>query len=999
MTTRLACFLFPLTFTAAAQQVEVTRYDVAEGLPQSMVNHVLQDREGFIWLGTGDGLARFDGRHFVVYKHDPRDSTSLSHNSIWGLAEKDDRHLWVGTRAGLDLLDRHTGRFQHVSTGDAHADGCWQPLHQGPERLLFYSTLLRSFLLSDGVRMERRSLHHHDSYAMRTSDNGRRVHQYLRPDSLVTMDLDNGGEQVRLLPVRPGESVLDLLELDDRWLVLTDRGGWSWNGGTERLALPPDILALLERGHGSKHLERAPDGTLWLGISGVGMVTVNADLTVRARYPLLPPDQRPLTITRIAFDRQGNTWVGTDGKGVFRIAPQRVRFGRCMPGQGLPWEPPSWFVRGFAQWDDHRVLVSFFQGGLALYDERTDRLSPLQLPPSTMAAIQGHDLRRWFRDRHGIIWVQDDLAVFAIDAVQGVPVFEVPRPWGISVVRGPDGHALLFDRRQVLRLRRSGGRWQTDTLSMPGLLAHFERNNGIPFHIGVLRDGTVLVSLTVDGISAWRNDRPMPIEGLATDVRMNAVLEGDDGRVWLCTDQGLFELDAQRLRVVGHWTIRQGLPDQFVYGMLPDGPDAWWLSTNNGLARFTPATGTFARYGMEHGLQSREFNSHAYFRSAGGRLYFGGVNGFNHFRPTGPAVDGDRPQVAVVSLTVQDSLVEFPNGRYPMHLGLPYGRNFLRIDLAVLEMSAPERNRYRYRIPGYREWTERPADRPLELTNMPDGTWAVEVMGLNADGAASEPVELLVLHVPLPFWASPWAFLLVGSLMVLLASGLGFLIYRRRVRRRMEQAEQQLTELRIRARIAQDLHDDVGSGLARITVLARSAERNARRGTLPLDDVEKVGMLSQELMDDLRDVVWVNDPRGGELADLLLRIRDHVRDLFEPCGVTCTFDLPAPLPERSVGNGFKRNLFLLFKEAAHNAFKYSGTERIELLFTLDADTFTCALTDHGSGVQHGPVKGSGHGLANMRERAEEIGARLWIGDAPGGGTTVSVSGPLSCLDH
>src|SRR5690606_39115421 len=109
------CFLPGLRL--CAQQTEVTHYDVDQGLPQSMVNHVLQDRDGFIWFGTGDGLARFDGSRFKVYKHDATDSTSIGHNSIWGLAPAGEDGLWVSTRRGLDLLDRRTGRFKHVRTG------------------------------------------------------------------------------------------------------------------------------------------------------------------------------------------------------------------------------------------------------------------------------------------------------------------------------------------------------------------------------------------------------------------------------------------------------------------------------------------------------------------------------------------------------------------------------------------------------------------------------------------------------------------------------------------------------------------------------------------------------------------------------------------------------------------------------------------------------------------------------------------------------------------
>lgn len=981
-----------------AQQAEVTRYDVAQGLPQSLVNHVLQDSDGYIWLGTGDGLARFDGRNFQVHKHDPRDTTSLGHNSIWGLAERDNGHLWVSTRTGMERLESRTGRFFREQTGPpGSVDGCWRPLLAAGERTLFYSPLCGDLLRFGHDGPHRQHIPHLSSYVSHYDQESGVLNQLVNPDTLVTIAPD-GTLRTSVLPNLGGHRFTGLLRLEDRWLVLTKGDAWTWSVEHGRASLPDEIEPYLRRSVGNKLVVRASDGAIWLGLSGVGVLVLDDDLRIRQVYPLLPPNERPLEITCIAFDRQGNTWVGSDGKGVFKIAPQRIKFGRCMPGQGLPWEPPSWFVRGFAQWDEHRVLVSFYQGGLALFDERTERLAPLDLPPRTKAAIAGRDLRRPFRDQHGTIWFQDDLAVFAIDPRNGRLVFHLERPWLITIVLGPDGDAILVDRDQVSRIVPDGLGYVLVGMDVPNMVSYLRSLPAIPSSIHAAGDRVFLMSSSISPVVAWRGDVRAPINGLLDHVRMTSVVREAGKGLWMTTNDGLFLLDSMDLQVRRHWTIHDGMPDQFLYGMLPDGRGGWWISSNDGLCHFDPAQATLVNYTMEQGLQSKEFNSSAYFRSASGRLYFGGVNGFNQFMPNRDRADGDVPQVAIVSLTVQDSLVDIPTGSLPVRIELPYGRNALRLELAVLEMSAPELNRYRYRIRGYRDWTERPADRPLELTNMPDGEWSVEVVGVNADGLASPPVELLVLRVPLPFWASPWAFILAGSLVMMVAGGLGFLVYRQRVRRRMEKAEQQLKELRIRARIAQDLHDDVGSGLARITVLARSAERHARKGTAPVDEVEKVRVLSQELMDDLRDVVWVNDPRGGELADLLLRVRDHVRDLFADNGTSVHVDLPTPLPERTVGSTAKRDLYLVMKEAAHNAYKYSGADRVDLIFTMTEDRFRLVLIDNGRGLGGGRPEGSGHGFHNMHQRASELGCQLIVEAPPGGGTSVCLVGPLSALD-
>ena len=993
----LACAHF-----GVAQQVDVKRHDVDQGLPQSKVNHVLQDRDGFIWLGTGDGLARFDGQRFVVYKHDPRDSTSLSHNSIWGLAQKDPQHLYVGTRKGLDLLDLRTGRFTPVTTA-GRGDGCWVPIRVREDKALFYSPLLHALLRIENGEAKRTVLAHRDAYINRMSADGRQLYQLMDRDSLLTLDLVNGTEKVDLLPVRPGERAFDMIQLDDRWLFLTTAGGWTWARGQERAPVPQSTETLLASTAQPKHVERGPNGTLWLGVSGAGVVTLHPDLSIRDRYPLLPADQRPLHITDIAFDRQGNTWVGTDGKGAFSIAPQRVAFGRCMPGQGMPWEPASWFVRGFAQWDPTHVLVSFFQGGLALFDEGSTQLTPLNVPELGASTRTG-DLIMVMNDANGRVWTKEGTLVRAIDPATGRIVFERRDTCGNVLDHVPDGGVCLGSScTPFLRVTDAPGTPALVPLGANALEAKLDSLNNTPPHFHVDGRGRIWSSSELLPFSVWSPQGRVELrQGPTTlpDGKLRFVSLAEDGPViWTTTDQGLLKWRAEDLLLLEHFTVHEGLPDQYLSGMLPAGDGAWWISSNNGLCRFDPKAGRFTSFGTSDGLQSKEFNGRAHFRSASGKLYFGGVNGFNHFRPEQVIGDADTALVHLVALTVQDSAVDLLSLGGVPEIKLPFGRNAVRIDLAVLEFTAPDRNSYRYRIHGYSEWSEQPVGRPIALANMPAGTYVLEVSGVNGHGLVSAPRKLLTIHVPLPFWASRWAFLLAGSLLAAMFGGIAFVLYRRRVKVRLERAEQQMKELRIRTRLAHDLHDDVGSGLAQISALARTAQRRSGKGEATLEQMTKVKDISQELMDNLRDVVWVNDPVDGDLATLLIRMKEHVRDLFEPVGATCGFDLPVPLPERRVGDLFKRNLFLLFKEASHNALKYSNTDRIELLIRMDDTTFTCALIDHGAGRKEGPPIGGGHGLANMRDRAAEINAQLVITDTAGGGTTVSVSGPVTCLDH
>ncbi len=746
----------------------------------------------------------------------------------------------------------------------------------------------------------------------------------------------------------------------------------------------------------SKRGAIADDGSIWVACSGQGVVVLDTALHIVRSYPLLPPTERPLDITSITFDRQGNTWVGTDGKGVFKIAPQRIKFGRCMPGQGLPWEPASWFVRGFAQWDAGHVLVSFYQGGLALFDEQTGHLSPLQLMPAAQRTLEGKDFQNPFTDRNGLIWGGDLYRVVAIERGTGRLVFTEHLPRGNARAPGPDGDAVIMSMDAIRSMRCRNGSVVPESHASPRLLDHFNSLGLTPDKFSIDHQWTMLLGSTNIPIQAWRNDAEVPFGPFPAAVRLTSLIPDDGHYSWVTTSDGLYQVNATNLAVNGHWTIHNGLPDQFLYGMLPASDGKWWLSSNKGLSHFDPLAKRFTNYSRVDGLQSAEFNSHAYFRSLSGRLFFGGVNGFNHLMPGALPRDGDTARVVLIGVQMNDSIMDPGEFNTPMELELPYGRNHIQLDLAVLEFTAPEHNRYRFRVTGYTDWVEQAGDRPIVLNNVPDGRYSVEVEGVNGDGLRSIPRTLLLFHVPLPFHASPWAFLLGGAMIIGLLSAALFILYRHRIQRREERTEQELKELRIRARVSQDLHDDVGSGLARIAALSRSAVVRTRKGEHAGEQVEKLTTLSQELMHDLRDVVWMNDPRGGELADLLLRIRDHVRDLFEGTETLCTVEFPSPLPERSIGPAAKREVYLIAKEAAHNASKYSKASAVLLRFELYDHVFRLTVADNGVGKNEGAAN-FGHGLRNMRERASVLGCTLEAGNRSGGGFQVVLAGPLPTL--
>lgn len=986
--------------SAIAQHPGVARYDVDQGLPQSMVNHVVQDSLGFIWFGTGDGLARFDGTRYSVFKHDLQDTTSLSNNAIWSITALDDGDLLVGTGTGLDRYDAHTARFSHLRT-DVAPDGCWQFLRADQGRILFYSPLSATFLTMEGGTMRAFPSGHGPSYALSTDPLGHRIRFHVWPDTLVDLDLVSGTERWTILPPEVTGKVDEVMPMQEGNLILTHDGAWIVNERGTAMPLPAEAGTILRNAPGRKCASRSPEGRLWFAVDNVGAMEVDEQWNVLQLHPLVSAEDRPLRLTSIAFDRQGNCWVGSDGKGAFLIAPQRIKFKRVVPGATPGWAPDSWFVRAFAQWDRDRVLIAFHQGGAALFDERSGRLSPLDVSAIIGTALPDRTISRVINDEHGLLWLKIGTEVIVLNTVNSKVIDRMDVMGGAFLLNVPQGGILIAQGRGIRRASIKHDRIHLEPLNYPGLQTALVNQVD---RLAADATGQLWSSYVNSGVRVWTAEGERPLGGgweilARAGPKLGAVVPLQHGRLLITSNLGLLEVDPDTHALLRIHTRHDGLPDDHIYGVLLEGDSAWWISTNNGLCRARIEEGRglldVRIFSTKDGLQSKEFNGQAWFRSASGRYYFGGINGFNHFVPEEVHDDPDRPLVRATRLwnDTGDLLLQASGST---RIELPYPRNEMNLELAVLEFSAPERNTFKWRMSGYRDaWTTAAAGTPITLNNVPPGTFTLEVIGMNADGVQGATQELLTVVVVRPFWASPWAMVLSGLFLVLLITWVWMRTYRRRMQRKLAEAERETRELRMRMRLARDIHDDVGSGLARMTALARSPKREQDSA----ERFEKLGDISGELLENLRDVVWLNDPRHGTLDALLIRIREHASDLFEDTDAALVFDLPEPLPQRPINGTFRRNLFLIAKEALHNTRKYSGAKTIQVRWVEDTDGFIFEVADDGRGIGTAAPQGGGHGTDNMRQRAEELGAHYERNSTPGRGTTVRVQGRSLHLDE
>ncbi len=789
------------------------------GSPSQEVSAMVQDKAGFMWFATADGLFRYDGYEMRAARPIPFDTTSLSDPWPNGLALDGAGGLWVTTESGgLNRYDAATERFRRYPSAAPRRTNAVVRDRRG---VLWIAAKYEGLFRFDPATGRT------DRFAARPRDPGA-----LPSDRIEALLLERAGglwvgsadgTLSRLDPTTnrfrtfrsapadpaslPGGAIHALHEdrqgrlwvgtanglarydrasgqfvryprvdgagasASDIWALLEDPEGVLWVGsaaGLDRLDPatgtftpyrhdPADPTSLKRGGVSSLYLDRT--GVFWVGTaSGVSFFE-------RKRPPFEhiahdPNDANTLDapdVWAILEDRAGALWVGT-GAGLNRVDRATRRITHYSPDPSDPSRLASRVVMGIYEARDGTFWVSSRPGGLHRFDRATGRVAERFAEiPGDPASLRSENPWWMLEDRKGRTWI-----------TSGGPgcLNEMHRATGTFTRYCHDPNNLntpAYDFARYLIEGRDGALWLG---TWGGGLDRFDPATGHFTH--------------------YRHDpanRNTPSSDFILFLRADA-----DGMLWLGTFGGGFSrFDPATGRFTHYTTLNTDLPSDVVYGIEPDNAGRLWLSTNAGLVRFDPATGAMRTFGVEDGIQALEFNSGASFRSASGELFFGGANGLTAFYPDRIVDDPIAPTVVLTRLQVGGATVHAYGPGSPLDAALPYAREIrlrphqrdLTITFAALHFADPGQNQYRYRLEGYDDaWRTPGPERTATYTNLDPGRYSFRVKAANSDGVWNEAGTAITLVVWPPWWKTWWAYL---GYVVLLAGGLT-LVYRNRQR-------------------------------------------------------------------------------------------------------------------------------------------------------------------------------------------------------------------------
>lgn len=1007
---------------------------VEAGLPSNQVNALAQDRAGYLWVATSDGLARSDGVSFRVWQHDPTDPASLPGNMVQALHIDAADVVWVGTEGGgLSQLDAARGGFRHYRAARDPRfalDDVWS-IASTLEGALWFGGFGGGLYRFDPARDELRTFRHDPQ---RPASLGSDHILTLRVDATGRLWIGTAAGLDWLDPARPdagfghvptraGPIVVGLEPMPDGALYVGGAAGLERLARDGSLQPAPDLAVLA----GARVQDLALDrqGVLWIGTSSGARVLAQGRMQ---RYPDRGGRRYALgavTVKDILEDREGGLWFATLGDGLRHLPPNWRDFAVLMPDApergGLGATP-----RGFALARDGGL---WSVGG----GEWIDRIEPggrVTRHPKAPLALP--ERRAWsvLEDARGGLWIGQQEGLSRYD-----PAAARLQSWRRDAV----SDAVPAGPIDLLALAPDGTLW----LSALGAgLQHRAADGRV---LGTYTDATA-------GLAA-------------TDTEQ--IEFGPDGALWLAGHGGLHRFDPALQRFVavpgsptarvfafafesdGLWTQRlgalerfrlaqgrlqrvlqvdasQGLPAVEAGGLRVDADGQVWMSSTRGLWRYRPERGQWRRYGLRDGLPSQEFIHRPMLRLPDGSLAAATLEGLVWFDPARLREDAQAPRLVLESVS-WNRAGERLNADAGAPVALRHDDRELRLALRLLSFSDPGAHRYRVRLRGYDpDWIDLGASGERVFSQLPPGDYRFQAVAANAAGVWSAPPLALSLQIAPPWWRTPWAqggFVLAALLALL---GLGA-AYRQRLRRRHAQAlaQQQLEWTRRASEAKSQFLATLGheirtpmTGVLGMTELLLRTELPARQRDYA-EAIRRSGEVLLRLVNDALDLARIEAGRL-ELEDapldlhaLLRDVADLQRPLARAKGLEYRVRVDAAAPQWVRGDALRLQQILL--NLGNNAIKFTEQGGIELALQADPGDGTLRLSVQDSGPGLTPEQrarlfrrfsqaegdqtarrygGSGLGLAICQELAAAMGGRIDLESEPGRGTTFTVSLPL-----
>jgi ligand-binding sensor domain-containing protein len=774
-------------------QLAFDRFQQVRGLGSRSIHSMVQDNNGYIWLGSQDGLLRFDGYDLKIIKNNLRDKNSLTDNNIRALAKDKEGNIWIATQGGgLDMFDLKTESFAHFrndlrNANSISGNAVWSVFVDKDNKVWAgtWSDGLNVYD-QDKKKFNRISSIKDPVMAIAQSADGR---IWFGSGGLNVLDPKGGGTKKYTLQsedsdkINSGVRAITIAQSGDVWVATEEDGIYVLDVATES-------ISRIANTHGQAlnqvyTLFENKDRKMFAGTNGGLIIIANNQIeSIQSHNPANVSTISNNSIRSISSDAQGSVWLGCEGGGLNKIL-ERKNF---VTFRHQPDDPNSIsfnLIRSIYDDSHGKIWVGTQGGGLNIYDPAEEKFSLAGNGGKDGFLLSSNQVSSIFEDGD-VMWI----------GTWGGGLNKVNRQTNeVKVYRHEEGNdnSIPDDRVQVTYLDKRGDFW----VGTESGLALFDRENETwrQFRHDA-RDKTTIIGNNIQGqafvetndgslwIGTWfglnqYDPEKKAFKHFTSDTANVNSLSNDhvislhadkSGNLWIGTfGGGLNQLEIQSGKI-SHFTETEGLPNNTIYGIREDNEGNLWLSTSNGLSRFNPKTKAFRNYDATEGLQSNEFYWGAAHKAKDGSLLFGGINGLNWFKPTDIKDNAQVPPVLISDFQIFNKSVAVGKNsllrqsiNFTENIKLKYDQAVLSFQFVALNYNYPEKNQYAYKLENFDEdWNYSGNKRTSTYTNLDPGEYVFRVKASNNDNVWNENGVSLRITITPPFWKTWWFYSIVA---------------------------------------------------------------------------------------------------------------------------------------------------------------------------------------------------------------------------------------------
>ena len=945
---------------------------------EKSITYITQDKNNFIWIGTyRNGLYRFDSsiNKFAHWQNLPGESHILSSNYITSILEDDFGKIWVATFNGIDRYepDNSEKPFSQVfNESEKPSDLSNIPVWYLNKSSFFSESILAGTLNGlikfNPVTLEYSEINFPENLTSRYGNSVSSVAEEIFADEKMIWIGTYGGLVRYSLTIDKAQRFIqsqnDLSGLLSNQVhdMIIDKSGVVWiateNGinycSPKRskfnfgIFINNNLLVSdLLQNRNIRAIAQTENETIWFGtekgLFGLSESHNNSTININ-------PELQSLNIWSLFNGSSNNLWIGTYGQGLKELDLKTNTIKSWQVANPVFNAPSFNYVKTILQDDEGFLWVGFWGGGLARLNPANERLEFWRNESDNSSGLSNNDVWMLFQDSKGRIWI------------------------------GTNGGGLnLFNKKSG----NSFYHWKTKDFNKESL-----SNNNV-YTICEAINGNITPNKTV----LW----------IGTAGGLNKLIINDN---YERQDYNKPEVE------IKYFTVGDGLPDNAVEIIVEDEKGNLWIGTSSGISFFDNEEETFTNYGLADGLNGNSFNSSSAIKTKDGIMFFGSTSGLNYFDPKNIKQSNYSPPVVIIDFQIHNQPSEVRDKYEPdasiynsKNAELSYYQNDFSFQFASLDYNAPDLNQYAYFMEGFdNDWIYSGKRRFVTYTNLDPGEYVFQVKATNSDGLWSQNIAKIFIVINPPFWKTWWAYTIY---VIAFIGGLYFMrkieIKRRkkkeaeRLRREREKAqlreaelkaknieqEKEIEKQKIRNRIAQDLHDEIGSNLSSISLMSELIQIDGKINPEAIEKIYRIQKVAKGSTQAMRDIVWLTNPSSDNIKDLVSKMNEVANDLLGR--LKWNFDFPPKLNELNLLPETKRNVFFIYKETLNNIVKHSGAENILINLKTEENQLILEILDDGKGFDTNVASG-GNGLRNMQNRAKEIGGKLELNSNPGKGT-------------